>query len=256
MLRSRISTTSFTILIALGVMFASLGDADARRRTRRTRTRARLLRPMQQQQQQARTSSTIDPNRGLQRNLQTLIQQNGLKSFTKNGKTFFAKTSGVSTTDYTKLGKNVVEFFVRPGFHHLYTRIGNDVYSRISGLSKSPIYQTSSQQIGVLVELKDAEMQKLQSYLDSARANPRQVLGPFVYAGGAPPRASNCTSYITHAKIGDRGQSLGSVCGTYPSGFPQGFLSSLMRSNSDRVKAIVVHNPKGEFNANYKLDLR
>ncbi len=255
MSRSRISTQSFAILVALGVMLASVGDADARRRgsRRRSRQTKRLLRPLQQHQQR---TNTIDPNRGLQQNLQTLIQQNGLTAFTKNGKTFFAKPGSTAKTDYTRLGKNVVEFFVRPGFHHLYTRIGNDVYSRISGLSKSSYYPSSSQQIGVLVELKDAEMQKLQRYLDSARANSQRVLGPFVYAGGQPPRASNCTSYITYAKVGDRGETLGKVCGTYPSGFPQGFLSSLMRSNSDRVKAIVVHNPQGDFNANYKLDLR
>ena len=271
-MRRMASATKWLALgTTLALLLGTMGDAEARRsrRARRSTQRARrsqsqqmprlqrMLRgaATQKQQQRGTTAGTVDANRGIEANLSAFIQQNGLKSFTKGGKTYFATTRQTPTTDYTKLGKNVVEFFVSPGFHHLYTRVGNDVYSRIGGLSKSDYRDTGSQKIGVLVELKPAEMTKLNDFLARAHANPREVIGPFNYNGGAPPTKSNCTSYITYAKVGERGETLGRVCGVWPSGMPQSWLGSLIGSNDKRIKAVVVHNPTGEFSTNYKLDL-
>ena len=96
-------------------------------------------------------------------------------------------------------------------------------------------------------------MSNLNKFLDSAVANPSKVIGKFNHNGGRPPHASNCTDYITTAKIGERGESLARVLGVWESGMPQSFLRSLMRSGNDRVKAIVVQNPNGDFNERYDL---
>jgi len=193
------------------------------------------------------------------------VKSNRLKSFTKRGKPVIGLKNLQDTNQYLNLGKkNVVEFFVRSGFHHLYTRVpgknpagGADkqwVFSRISGLSRTEWRKSTSEQVSVLVELTDKEMGRLNQYLDKARENPSKMLGKFVYAGGRPPNASNCTSYITCAPVGDRGESLARVLGVYESGMPQGFLRSLMNNGNDRVKAVVVHNPKGaEFNERYDM---
>ena len=193
------------------------------------------------------------------------VSQNRLKSFTKHGKPVIGLKGVNDYGQYLKMGnKNVVEFFVRSGFHHLYTRVPGKnpngagdkqwVFSRITGLSRTEWRQSSSEQVSVLVELSDKEMGRLNSYLDKARENPSKVIGKFVYAGGRPPTASNCTSYISCAPVGDNGESLARVLGVYESGMPQGFLRSLMSRGNDKVKAVVVHNPTGDFNERYDLN--
>ena len=153
---------------------------------------------------------------------------------------------------------------MRSGFHHLYARVpkaGSNgklqqhVYSRITGLSRSSWYKSTSQQVSVICELSDREMGNLNKFLDRAVANPREVIGKFVYAGGRPPSASNCTSYITTAKVGERGESLARLLGVYESGMPQGFLRSLISRGNSRVKAVVVHNPTGgNFDQNFDMN--
>jgi hypothetical protein len=191
----------------------------------------------------------------------SFVRDNNLPSFTRNGRLHFATGQRTNFTNGAQsylgqLSPNMVEFFVSPGFHHLYTRIGDKTYSRISGLSESGYYTSSSERVGVLVQLTDTEMGRLKQYVNSACRDPNRVLGPFVYGGGTPPRASNCTSWISTAKIGDRGESLARILGVWESGFPQGFVGSLARSASDRVKAVVIHNPTGTFNQSYELNLR
>jgi hypothetical protein len=190
------------------------------------------------------------------------VRDNQLPSFTKNGKLFFATNQQRASFAQGKngylaqLSPNLVEFFITPGFHHLYTRVGDNTYSRISGLSESSYYTSSSERIGVIAHLTDTEMGRLKTYIDEACRNPMQKLGPFNYGGGRPPQASNCTSWITNAQIGDRGETLARLLGVWESGMPQSFLGSLMSSSSNRVKAIVVHNPTRDFNPSYELNLR
>jgi len=192
--------------------------------------------------------------------IQSFVRDNNLPSFTKGGKLYFAtrnvNTSSAANGYTSQLSPNLVEFFVSPGFHHLYTRVGDKTYSRITGLSESTYYGSSSERIGVIAQFTDSEMTRLKTYIDSACRNPSQVLGPFVYGGGVPPRASNCTSWITNAKIGDRGETLARLLGVWESGMPQSFLSSMMSNGSSRVKAVVVHNPAGQFGPDYQLNLR
>jgi len=244
----RNARNGLAFLVAMLFVVGSMGDAEAQRRRRRARTNN----PAAEQHQATNGAPGLS---GFSTRLRTLVQSNRLPTFQKHGKTYFATKNSTPMNQYTALSNNVVEFFISPGFHHLYTRIGDQTYSRIGGLSRSSYYRGSSERIGVLVELKSHEMERLKSYLDRAEANPGQVLGPFNYNGGRPPNMSNCTSYITNAPIGRNGESLGRVCGVGESGFPQGFLGSLMRSNNERVKAVVVHNPSGTFSENYRFNL-
>ncbi len=219
---------------------------------------------LRDRQVRSRGTAQIAKHSSFDRQVKQFVSQNRLKSFKKHGKPVIGVKNMRDTAQYLKLGgKNVVEFFVRSGFHHLYTRVpgkqGNDtkqwVFSRITGLSRTEWRKSSSEQVSVLVELNDKEMTNLNKYLDKARENPSKVLGKFVYAGGRPPNASNCTSYITCAPIGERGESLARVLGVYESGMPQGFLRSLMSRGNDKVKAVVVHNPKGnDFTDRYDLN--
>jgi hypothetical protein len=188
------------------------------------------------------------------------VRTNQLNSFTKNGRCYVATKSNTDMKPYLHLGKNVVEFFVSPGFHHLYTRVSkmgsngkleHKVYSRISGLSRSNWYSSTSERVSVICELNNKEMSNLNKFLDKAVANPHEMLGEFSYGCGTPPRASNCTSYITNAKIGEHGETLARVLGVWESGMPQSFLGSLMRSGNDKVKAVVVQNPSSSFNENF-----
>ncbi len=250
-----------TITIVLFIMM-SAGIAQAQNQNSLT-NRMGGLRARQNQNQRV---GQIQRNSSFGQQVKQFVQNNRLKSFTKHGKPFVGVKGVSDMKQYTKLGnKNVVEFFVRPGFHHLYTRVpgkaqtgsGTEqwVFSRIGGLSRSTYSPSSSEQIGVLVELNDKEMGNLNKYLDKARANPSKELGPFVYAGGRPPKASNCTSYITCAPIGERGETLARVLGVGESGMPQSFLRSLMSRGNDRVKAIMVHNPPGgEFTERYDMN--
>lgn len=200
---------------------------------------------------------------GLQARLNTFVQQNRCQTFVKHGKKFIGVQRNANMDGYKNLGKNTVEFFVRSGFHHLYARVPKPgangqlqqhVYSRITGLSRSSWYKSSSQQVSVICQLSDREMGNLNKFLDRAVANPREVIGKFVYAGGRPPSASNCTDYITTAKVGERGESLARILGVYESGMPQGFLRSLISRGNDRVKAVVVHNPAGNFDQNFDMN--
>lgn len=190
------------------------------------------------------------------RRVQQVVREGRLPSFARHNKTFLALPARADRTDYLhRLSPNLVEFFISPGFHHLYTRVGDSSFSRIQGLSQSQWYPGSSERIGVLVSLSDREMTKLKGYLEQSVARPSQMLGPFNYGGGVPPSRSNCTSYITNARIGDNNECLADLLGVGRSGFPQGFIRSLMQSRSDRVKAVVVHNPNGTFTENYHFNL-
>ena len=190
------------------------------------------------------------------RRVQQVVRESRLPSFARHNKTFVALPATANRTDYLqRLSPNMVEFFISPGFHHLYTRIGDTTFSRITGLSQGRWYPGSSERIGVLVSLSNTEMSALKGYLEGAVAHPRRVLGPFNYGGGVPPNRSNCTSYITNARVGENNECLADLLGVNRSGYPQGFIRSLMRSRSDKVKAVVVHNPSGNFGENYHFNL-
>ena len=252
----RSSTSRWMVMAAAMVIMAgTLAHATPRHRqndVRRTNSTS-----------QVRSQNNQPRMDGLQARLNSFVQQNRCHTFTKSGKKFIGVQRDANMDGYKNLGKNMVEFFVRSGFHHLYARVpakGSDgqlqqhVYSRISGLSRSSWYKSSSEQVSVLCELSDREMGNLNKFLDRAVANPREVIGKFVYAGGRPPSASNCTDYITTAKVGERGESLARILGVYESGMPQGFLRSLISRGNDRVKAVVVHNPAGNFDQNFDMN--
>lgn len=222
---------------------------------------------------QARTKA-ITPDR----RVRDFISSNNLKSFTSARgvpvfavpKSLYSTTSGygygaptysAGEKQYlTVLSPNLVEFAVSS--HHLHTRVGDRDYDNISSLSDNAWRGPSSysgDRLGVLVQLSDSEMARLRNWIDRARQDHDGVLGRFNYNGGDPnygtgaSKQSNCTSWVTCARVGDRGESLGQLAGVGNSGEPYSWVKGLARSGSNRIKGVVVHGPDESkpFNQSY-----
>ncbi len=178
-----------------------------------------------------------------------------------NGYSYGAATYSDGEKAYlTQLSPNLVEFAVSS--HHLHTRVGERDYDNISSLSDNAWRGPSSysgDRLGVIVQLTDSEMGRLRGWIDSARANHDGVLGRFNYNGGDPnygtgsSKQSNCTSWVTCARVGDRGESIGQLMGYGNAAEPYSWVKGLARSGSSRVKAVVVHGPDESkaFNQSY-----
>ncbi len=200
-----------------------------------------------------------------ERRIQDFIRANNLKSFTSargvpvfatpgrlfSGGVWNAVTGGLSSgaRDYlTQLSPNLVEFSVG-SFHHLFTRVGERSYDNISSLSDERWRGPSSgDRLSVLVHLTDSEMGRLRQWIDRAVRDHDGTLGRFCFGGGnpnapGPSKRSNCTSWITYAKVGDRGETLGELVGLGNYGEPYSWVKGLASRGNNRVKAVVVHKP-------------
>ena len=159
----------------------------------------------------------------------------------------------------TVLSPNLVEFAVSS--HHLHTRVGDRDYDNISSLSDNAWRGPSSysgDRLGVLVQLTDNEMTRLRQWIDRARQDHDGVLGRFNFNGGdpntpGPSKASNCTSWVTCARVGDRGESIGQLAGVGNAAEPYSWVKGLARYGSNRIKGVVVHGPDETkpFNQSY-----
>lgn len=159
----------------------------------------------------------------------------------------------------TQLSPNLVEFAVSS--HHLHTRVGDRDYDNISSLSDNAWRGPSSysgDRLGVLVQLTDSEMTRLRSWIDRARQDHQGVLGSFNFNGGdpnspGPNKQSNCTSWVTCARVGDRGETIGQLMGLGNGAEPYSWVKGLARYGSNRVKGVVVHGPDAQkpFNQGY-----
>jgi hypothetical protein len=150
----------------------------------------------------------------------------------------------------TQFSPNLVEFSV--GGHHLHTRVGDRDYDNISSLSDNAWRGPSTysgDRLSVLVHLTDTEMGRLRSWIDRARQDHDGTLGRFNFNGGDPTygsgssKQSNCTSWVTCARIGDRGESLGQLVGLGNGAEPYSWVKGLASRGNSRVKAVVVHGP-------------
>ncbi len=206
------------------------------------------------------------------------IRSNNLKSFTSargvpvfaipkalystsSGYGYGAPTYSAGEKQYlTVLSPNLVEFAVSS--HHLHTRVGERDYDNISSLSDNAWRGPSSysgDRLGVLVQLSDSEMTRLRTWIDRARQDHDGVLGRFNFNGGDPNygtganKQSNCTSWVTCARVGDRGESLGQLVGIGASAEPYSWVKGLARYGNNRVKGVVVHGPdeSKSFNQSY-----
>jgi hypothetical protein len=159
----------------------------------------------------------------------------------------------------TVFSPNLVEFAVSS--HHLHTRVGDRDYDNIWSLSDNAWRGPSSysgDRLGVLVQLSDSEMTRLRQWIDRARQDHEGVLGRFNFNGGdpntpAPNKASNCTSWVTCARVGDRGETIGQLMGLGNGGEPYSWVKGLARYGGSRVKGVVVHGPDEQksFNQSY-----
>ena len=219
------------------------------------------------------------------RQLRQFFTRSGDHHYTDGkGRLRFATTLGKTNFEgYVEASSNnVVELeLTRYPINHLYVRIGATTYSRGSmELKKSNWIRVHNEKlenkpehekVSVLVSLSSSEMVRLQEFVSLAYRGIAN--GPFAYrpqdnvigeyhSGRSrevhAPGTSNCTSWITHAQIGDRGETLGELVGVHPDlwGMPRNFVRALVAGDSKRVIAIGAHNPVGGFSRNYPLDDR
>jgi hypothetical protein len=154
--------------------------------------------------------------------------------------------------------KNTVELSVSPTYHHLYVRVGTRTYDNWPGqpngvpscLNVRP-WTTSVagvDRVAALVELPESAMARLRKWIADGVANPRETLGMFRYNGGDPRRpgarkASNCTSWIAYAPIGDNGETLAQMIGVGHGIEPNSFLNAIVKRGNGLVKGVCVFNP-------------
>lgn len=222
----------------------------------------------------AHRSNTARQNRiiratPLAQRLRKVIREEGLPSYEAHGRVHFGLPASADHNNYlSQLSPNLVELSMPRESIHLYTRIGDKMYSRMEKLDETHWRGGSSERIGALVYLKDAEMSRLKDYLDRALVDSRSVLGSYWGWGGGRLPGSNCTSYLLDAPIGKFGKRFGDILGIWPWynpaahvkrrlqwRLPNELLTAMIESDSPRIKAIVVHNPEGTLDRNYDLDL-
>jgi hypothetical protein len=92
-------------------------------------------------------------------------------------------------------------------------------------------------------------MTRLRGWVDRARRDHDGTLGRFNFNGGDPnygsngSKQSNCTSWVTCARVGDRGESLGQIVGMGNGAEPYSWVKGLASYGNSRVKAVIVHGP-------------
>lgn len=166
----------------------------------------------------------------------------------------------------SKLSPNVVEFSVSPRYHHLYVRLGAQSFDNWPGANYGrPAHisvrnwgtaAAATDRVAVLVQLTTSEMGRMKTWIDNGVNRPLECLGMFSYGGGDPrasgsSKASNCTSWMSYAPIGDNGETLGELAGVGRSNEPNSFINSLVQRGNDRVHGVAVFNPTVPAGENY-----
>jgi hypothetical protein len=183
------------------------------------------------------------------------ILPNGKRVFTFIGAPRVAAREKAYLKSFTR---NVIELSVSPTFHHLYVRLGDQTYDNWPGSengapSRVNVRRWSTEHAGVdrvavLAELPDKVFDRVYQWIEKSYYHPRETLGMFRYGGGDPRlggarKASNCTSWISCAPVGDRGETLAELLGVRNSSEPNAFLRDLVLRGNDRVKGVCVFNP-------------
>jgi hypothetical protein len=232
------STRSLRTII-VGLILALLCAptlADAKRRTRRTR-KARVTRVQKQQQQQ------------LQDKLKALP---GATHFVRGGKLHVAVKDGEACNTKLMGLPNTVEFFAKKGYMHLFVRVKDQTYDRHTNVKKVQWDKFSYKKIeqsGVLLQLPKATYDKLVAHLEAANTDSKGTVGTFTMEGGKFPQQSNCTSWVTLAKLGDKKviEALGvpreakGIGDANPTRHPQSLINALI-DHSPFTKAVIMRN--------------
>lgn len=178
----------------------------------------------------------------------------------------------INVNDFSKLAMNAEAYTAIGGgkmleFNgrgHLHTRYNGakDAHYLFGSLYADGGYTPPRPKaVSVAVKLKDVEHRELNAYIEAARRNPQQEIGGWNYGGGRPKRyyprenaTANCTSWISAAKLGERGESLAKLAGVWESVSPSSWIGSLARNGNERVDAVLLHGFQGDMNNWREID--
>ncbi len=194
-------TALIGLIIAL--LFTSVAEARRSRIKRRHRQKARVTRCLTLQRQQGAQTPQGQP---LTDALKALP---GATHFVRGGKLHVAVEDGQACNTQLMKLPNTVEFFAKKGYMHLFVRVKDHTFDRHTNVKKvgwDQFEYKHVEQSGVLLELPKPLYQRLVAHLEAAHNDPKGTVGTFLMDGGKFPQQSNCTSWVTLAKMGDHAQ--------------------------------------------------
>lgn len=234
----------FSLTLAL---LCAASPAEARRRTRSRK--ARVTRVQKQQQQQLADKLKALP---------------GSTSFVRGGKLHVAVKDGQACNTQLMGLPNTVEFFAKKGYMHLFVRVKDQTFDRHTGVKKvawDTFNYKGKEHSGVLLQLPKPLYDKLVKHLEAAHTDPKGTVGTFLMDGGKFPQQSNCTSWVTLAKMGDKKlvEALGiprdakGIGDANPTRHPQSWINALI-DHSPFTKAVIMRNHEKTSADEAKID--
>lgn len=187
----------------------------------------------------ARATRTT-PKVQLQERLQQLP---GATHFTRGGKLHVAITSGGAADKALQRQPHTIEFFARKGYMHLFTRVKGVVFDRHTTVNATRLkdsHNKDREHSGVLLELPVPLYKQLIKHIAKAKKDPTGTVGSFLMDGGKFPAQSNCTSWVSLARMGD--QKLVEALGI-PRGTPGISDANLTRHPQSWINALIDHSP-------------
>lgn len=195
-----------------------------------------------------------------------LRQLPGASHFTRDERLHIALKSGNPANKALMRLPNTVEFFVKKGYGHLFVRVKGVTFDRHTSVKATPwdkFEKRNTEQSGVLLQLPRPLYKQFVKHLSAAKKDPSGTVGSFIYEGGTFPQNSNCTSWVTLAKMGDkkliealgipRGAS-GISSGKNPTRHPQSWVNALI-DHSPYTQAVIIRNHEKISAEEAKVDL-
>mgnify|MGYP001547124239 CR=1 FL=1 len=252
----RLQSIAITVIGLL--LVASIADARPRHRpTRSLRKRTNKSARLRVRQHQNPAAQQVPVQ-------ERLTQLEGTTNFTRGGKLHVAVKTEAGRKALNRL-PNTVEFFVKKGYGHLYVRVKDVAFDRhmsVKATKWSDFNYKDKEQSGVLLELPRPLYKQFVKHLSAAKRDPKGTVGTFEYNGGKFPEQSNCTSWVTLAKMGgDRlVKALGvprdakGIGDANPTRHPQSWINALI-DHSPYTKAVIMRNHEKTGKDDAKIDL-
>lgn len=188
----------------------------------------------------------------------------GSTNFMRNGKLHVAVKSGEASHNELLRQPNTVEFFVKKGYMHLFVRVKGVNFDRHTTVKATPWEKfgyKDIEQSGVLLELPKDLYKQFVKHLSAAKRKPQETVGTFTMEGGKFPEQSNCTSWVTLAKMGDKRlvEALGiprdakGIGDANPTRHPQSWVNALI-DHSPFTKAVIMRNHEKTSAEEAKID--